>query len=122
MSKLIGGNYETERIDTVYLEELYRQKENSYIPVLAREINDNEIKCKFKHPQSHGYLAFNKGDEMNLVPIIVDKEPNGERSYDIFSRLLKDRIIFISGEIDDNLANTVVSELLYLDSLNNEEK
>ena len=58
---------------------------------------------------------------MNLVPIIIDKEVNGERSYDIFSRLLKDRIIFISGEIDDNLANTVVSELLYLDSLNHDD-
>ena len=58
---------------------------------------------------------------MHLVPIIVDKEQSGERSYDIFSRLLKDRIIFISGEIDDNLANTVVSELLYLDSINHDD-
>lgn len=58
---------------------------------------------------------------MNLIPIIVDKEQYGERSYDIFSRLLKDRIIFISGEIDDNLANSVVAQLLYLDSLNNED-
>ena len=48
---------------------------------------------------------------MNLVPVIVDKEQNGERSYDIFSRLLKDRIILLSGEIDDNLANIIVSEL-----------
>ncbi len=54
---------------------------------------------------------------MNLIPVIVDKEQYGERSYDIFSRLLKDRIIFISGEIDENLANTVIAELLYLDSL-----
>ena len=42
---------------------------------------------------------------MSLVPVIVDKETNGERSYDIFSRLLKDRIILLSGEIDDNLSN-----------------
>lgn len=55
---------------------------------------------------------------MNLVPMIIDKEQNGERSYDIFSRLLKDRIIILSGEIDDTLANIIVSELLYLDSLN----
>ena len=54
---------------------------------------------------------------MGLIPIVIDKENNVERSYDIFSRLLKDRIIFISGEIDDNLANSVVAELLYLDSL-----
>jgi len=58
---------------------------------------------------------------MSLVPIIVDKEQNGERSYDIFSRLLKDRIIILSGEIDDNLANIIVSELLYLDSINNND-
>lgn len=58
---------------------------------------------------------------MSLVPIIVDKEQNGERSYDIFSRLLKDRIILLSGEIDDNLANIIVSELLYLDSINHND-
>ena len=58
---------------------------------------------------------------MNLVPVIVDKEQNGERSYDIFSRLLKDRIILLSGEIDDNLSNIIVSELLYLDSLNHDD-
>ena len=58
---------------------------------------------------------------MNLIPVIVDKENSGERSYDIFSRLLKDRIILLSGEIDDNLANIIVSELLYLDSLNHDD-
>lgn len=58
---------------------------------------------------------------MNLVPVIVDKSSNGERSYDIFSRLLKDRIILLSGEIDDNLANVIVSELLYLDSINHDD-
>lgn len=58
---------------------------------------------------------------MNLIPIVVDKEINGERSYDIFSRLLKDRIIFISGEIDDNLANSTIAQLLYLDSINNDD-
>ena len=71
---------------------------------------------KFLH-----FTYFNSGENMNLVPIIVDKEGHGERSYDIFSRLLKDRIIFLSGEIDDTLANTIVSELLYLDSLNHED-
>ena len=58
---------------------------------------------------------------MNLIPIIVDKEQNGERSYDIYSRLLKDRIVFLSGEINDETANIVVSELLYLDSLNHND-
>ncbi|MBR1385277.1 MAG: ATP-dependent Clp protease proteolytic subunit [Bacilli bacterium] len=58
---------------------------------------------------------------MNLIPVIVDKEQNGERSYDIFSRLLKDRIIFISGEIDDNLANSTIAQLLYLDSISHDD-
>jgi len=51
-----------------------------------------------------------------LIPTVIEKEINGERSYDIYSRLLKDRIIMLSGEIDDNLANIVVAQLLYLDS------
>ncbi len=58
---------------------------------------------------------------MSLIPMIIDKEVGGERSYDIFSRLLKNRIILLSGEIDDNLANTVVAELLYLDSLSHDD-
>ena len=58
---------------------------------------------------------------MNLIPTVIEKEINGERSYDIYSRLLKDRIIILNGEIDDNTANIVVAELLYLDSLNNED-
>lgn len=59
--------------------------------------------------------------KMSLVPMVVDKESNGERSYDIFSRLLKNRIILLSGEIDDILANSVVAQLLYLDSLNHDD-
>lgn len=58
---------------------------------------------------------------MNLVPTIIEKSHNGERAYDIYSRLLKDRIIILNGEIDDNTANTVVAQLLYLDSLNNND-
>ena len=58
---------------------------------------------------------------MNLVPIIVDKENNYERSYDIFSRLLKNRIILLTGEIDDNMSSSIVAQLLYLDSINNED-
>lgn len=54
---------------------------------------------------------------MNLVPVVVDKDIQGERSYDIFSRLLMERIIFISGEINDSVANSVIAELLYLDSI-----
>ena len=58
---------------------------------------------------------------MNLVPMIVDKEINGERSYDIFSKLLKNRIIILNGPINDESASTIVAELLYLDSLNHED-
>lgn len=61
------------------------------------------------------------GDKMGLIPMIVEKEINGERSYDIFSRLLKERIILLSEEIDDNVANTIVAELLYLDSLGHDD-
>ena len=58
---------------------------------------------------------------MNLIPIVLDKEDDSERSYDIYSILLKNRIIFISGEIDDTLSNLVVAQLLYLDSLSHED-
>ena len=53
-----------------------------------------------------------------LVPYVVDQTSTGERSYDIYSRLLEDRIVFISGEIDDATANTVVAELIYLEAKN----
>ncbi len=51
-----------------------------------------------------------------LIPYIVEQTSRGERSYDIYSRLLEDRIIFLSGEIDDAVANTVVAQLIYLES------
>ena len=52
---------------------------------------------------------------MTLIPYVVEQTSRGERSYDIYSRLLKDRIIFLSGEIDDAVANTVVAQLLFLE-------
>lgn len=58
---------------------------------------------------------------MNLVPVVVENDMSTERSYDIFSRLLKDRIIFLSGEINDTVANSIVAQLLYLDSLSNDD-
>lgn len=58
---------------------------------------------------------------MNLIPNVLEKTSNGERVYDLYSRLLQDRIIILSGEIDDNTANIVVSELLYLDSINHDD-
>ena len=56
-----------------------------------------------------------------LIPTIIEKNNTGERAYDIYSRLLKNRIILLSGEIDDNVANVVIAQLLYLDSLNNND-
>lgn len=53
---------------------------------------------------------------MSLVPIVIEQTNRGERSYDIFSRLLKDRIIFLAGEIDDVTANLVVAQLIFLEA------
>ena len=58
---------------------------------------------------------------MNLVPIVVENEQNGERSYDLYSKLLASSIVFINGEINDSVASTVIAELLYLDSLSNDD-
>jgi ATP-dependent Clp protease protease subunit len=55
------------------------------------------------------------------IPYIIENNNGFEKMYDIYSRLLKDRIIFLEGEINDNVANIIVSELLYLDSISNEE-
>ncbi len=52
---------------------------------------------------------------MNLIPYVVEQTGRGERSYDIFSRLLKDRIVFLGGEIDDDSANLVVAQMLFLE-------
>ena len=55
---------------------------------------------------------------MNLVPMVVEQTPRGERSYDIFSRLLKERVVFLVGPVEDQVANLVVAQLLYLESEN----
>ncbi len=56
-----------------------------------------------------------------LVPTVIERSSNGERAYDIYSRLLKDRIIILSGEIDDINSNVIIGQLLYLDSINNND-
>lgn len=53
---------------------------------------------------------------MNLVPTVIEQSSRGERAYDIYSRLLKDRIIMVSGPIEDNMANSIVAQLLFLDA------
>lgn len=55
---------------------------------------------------------------MNLIPYVIEQTSRGERSYDIYSRLLKDRIVFVSGVVDDDMANTVVAQLLFLEMEN----
>lgn len=55
---------------------------------------------------------------LNLVPMVVEQTPRGERSYDIFSRLLKERVIFVVGPIEDHMANLIVAQLLFLESEN----
>lgn len=53
-------------------------------------------------------------EKNSLIPMVVEKTENGERAYDIYSRLLKDRIVFVSGEIGDEMANAIVAQLLFL--------
>jgi ATP-dependent Clp protease protease subunit len=55
---------------------------------------------------------------LNLVPIVVEQTARGERSYDIYSRLLKERVVFIVGEVEDQMANLIVAQLLFLESEN----
>ena len=57
----------------------------------------------------------------HLIPIVVEKTSGGERSYDIYSRLLQDRIVFLSGPIDDAMANTVIAQMLFLDNQNSDK-
>ena len=59
-----------------------------------------------------------KKTESNLVPMVVERNSRGERAYDIYSRLLKERVIFLVGAVQDQMANIVVAQLLYLESEN----
>ena len=59
-----------------------------------------------------------EAQSLNLVPMVIEQTPRGERSYDIYSRLLKERVIFIVGPIEDHMANLVVAQLLFLESEN----
>jgi ATP-dependent Clp protease protease subunit len=58
---------------------------------------------------------------MNLIPTVIEKERGSERAYDIYSRLLKDRIIFVSGTIGTEMANTIIAQLLFLEKENSKE-
>jgi ATP-dependent Clp protease protease subunit len=62
-----------------------------------------------------------KGNNMSLVPMVLEQTSKGERSYDIYSRLLRDRVILLEGEVHDQMANLIVAQLLYLESENPEK-
>ena len=67
------------------------------------------------------HTQLKKDDKMPLVPIVVEQESRGERSYDIYSRLMKDRIIMLNGVVEDNMANLIVAQMLFLESQNSEK-
>src|SRR5471032_1632826 len=63
-------------------------------------------------------MAMDQIQNLNLVPMVVEQTARGERSYDIYSRLLKERVIFLVGEVNDQTANLVVAQMLFLESEN----
>jgi ATP-dependent Clp protease protease subunit len=63
-------------------------------------------------------MAMDQIQNLNLVPMVVEQTARGERSYDIYSRLLKERIIFLVGEVNDQTANVIVAQMLFLESEN----
>lgn len=64
------------------------------------------------------HSGINETQALNLVPMVVEQTSRGERSYDIYSRLLKERVIFVVGQIEDHMANLIVAQLLFLESEN----
>lgn len=63
-------------------------------------------------------MKNNEIKSLNLIPMVVEQTPRGERSYDIYSRLLKERLIFLVGPIEDNVANLIIAQFLFLESEN----
>jgi len=66
-------------------------------------------------------MSRNRPTSLNLVPMVVEQTARGERAYDIYSRLLKERVIFAVGEVEDHMANLIVAQLLFLESENPEK-
>ena len=66
-------------------------------------------------------MEKNEVQSLNLIPMVVEQTPRGDRSYDIYSRLLKERVIFLVGAVDDNVANIIIAQLLFLESENSEK-
>src|SRR5690242_1399714 len=76
---------------------------------------------RIRPPENSMQYQAQQTKALNLVPIVVEQTARGERSFDIYSRLLKERIIFLVGPIDDNVANLVVAQMLFLESENPEK-
>ena len=96
-----------------------------HVPQLNRENPDD---CPKNAASGSLHLIKNSKEKKvmdpkmnNLVPYVIEQTGNGERSYDIYSRLLKDRIIFVDGEINDMTADLVVAQILFLESQNPEK-
>lgn len=67
---------------------------------------------------TNNYMKNSEINALNLVPMVVEQTSRGERSYDIYSRLLKERVVFLVGPVEDNVANLIVAQLLFLESEN----
>ncbi|MGX2982771.1 ATP-dependent Clp endopeptidase proteolytic subunit ClpP [Helicobacter sp. 23-1045] len=71
---------------------------------------------KTQNPRKTQNLNKKRGEKMNYIPYVIEKTSRGERSYDIYSRLLKDRVVMLSGAIDDFVASSIVAQLLFLEA------
>lgn len=70
---------------------------------------------------NNDFFVMKEDARMNLIPTVIEQSSRGERAYDIYSRLLKDRIIMLSGPVTDDLANSIISQLLFLDAQDSEK-
>lgn len=78
-------------------------------------------RCVWLIVTAWGWVALDSHDrlEIFMIPVVIEQTSRGERSYDIYSRLLKDRIIMLTGPVEDNMANSVIAQLLFLDAQDN---
>ena len=72
----------------------------------------------FQYPQIAGMSHYQEPQNIGLIPMVVETSGRGERAYDIYSRLLKERVIFLVGEVNDHTANLIVAQMLFLESEN----
>jgi ATP-dependent Clp protease protease subunit len=72
----------------------------------------------YQNPQSAGMSDYQEPQNIGLIPMVVETSGRGERAYDIYSRLLKERVVFLVGEVNDHTANLIVAQMLFLESEN----